>query len=46
MAPNWKRDVRRGVDGFYTVCEWVMLRTLIFGCFVYEVAKFTRWLLR
>jgi len=44
----WKnhRDLERRVDGFYAVCEKILLRTLIFGCFVFELGRFARWLLR
>jgi len=38
------RDLERRIDGFYAVCEKILLRTLIFVCFVYELARFARWL--
>lgn len=34
------RDLERRVDGFFTICERIMLRTLLFACFTYEVGKF------
>ena len=46
MAERSKRDLERRIDGFYSVCEKILLRTLIFGCFVYELGKFARWLLK
>ena len=41
-----KRDWERRIDGFYSVCEKILLRTLMFGCFVKEFGKFAKWLLR
>lgn len=38
-------DLARRIDGFYSVCEKILLRTLIFACFVYEVGRFAKWLL-
>jgi len=46
MADRGKLDLERRIDGFYSVCEKIPLRTLIFGCFVYELGKFAKWLLR
>jgi hypothetical protein len=46
MTARDKRDLERRMDEFYGLCEKILLRTLIFGCFVYEVARFARWLLR
>ena len=46
MAAKSNRDLERRIDGFYSVCEKILLRTLIFGCFVYEIGKFGRWLLK
>lgn len=46
MATKRKRDLVRRIDGFYGVCEKILLRTLIFGCFVLELSRFARWLWR
>ncbi len=46
MAGKSNRDFEHRVDGFYLICEKILLRTLIFGCFVYELGWFARWLLR
>ena len=46
MAGKVKRDWEGRVDGFYSVCEKILLRTLIFGCFVYELCRFARWLVK
>jgi hypothetical protein len=46
MAEKGKLDLERRIDGFYSICEKIMLRTVIFGCFVYEIGRFARWLLR
>jgi hypothetical protein len=46
MAGRRKRELEHSIDGFYSVCEKILLRTLIFGCFVYEIGRFARWLLR
>jgi hypothetical protein len=50
MAKNkkfsfWDEFLRR-IERFYAVSEIILLRTLIFGCFAYEVGKFVQWLLR
>jgi hypothetical protein len=39
-------DFERRVDGFFTRCEWVLLRVLVFGCFALEVGRFALWLVR
>ena len=46
MAADKKRIWERRIDGFYSVAEKVMLRTLVFACFVYELCKYARWLMR
>jgi hypothetical protein len=46
MGEKSKRDLERLIDGFYSACEKLLLRTLIFGCFVYEVGRFAGWMLR
>ena len=40
MTEDDNHDFERRVDRFYTKCEWVMLRTLVFVAFAYEVGKF------
>jgi hypothetical protein len=45
-AVKRSRDLERRIDGFYSVCEKILLRTLIFGCFVLELSRFAKWLLR
>ena len=44
MAAKSNCDLELRIDGFYAVCEKILLRTLIFGCFVYELARFVKWL--
>jgi hypothetical protein len=44
MTGHKKQNLERGVDNFCAVCERVMLRTLLFGCFTFEVCRFVRWL--
>jgi len=46
MAIKRSRDLERRIDGFYAVCEKILLRTLIFGCFVLELSRFAKWLWR
>jgi len=46
MAGKRNRDLERRIDGFYSLCEKVLLRTLIFSCFVYELGRFAKWLWR
>ena len=46
MAGGNNRDFERRVDAFFTKCEWVLLRTLVFACFAYEVCRFAWWLWR
>jgi len=38
--------IERRVNAFYALCERIVLRTLVFGCFVAEVARFVGWLFR
>ena len=46
LAVKRNRDLERRIDGFYALCEKILLRTLIFGSFVLELGRFARWLLR
>jgi hypothetical protein len=46
MAGRSKRDLEHRVDSFYAVCEKILLRTLVFACFVYELCRFAIWLWR
>jgi hypothetical protein len=46
MPGKGNRDLERRIDGFYAACEKILLRTLIFGCFVYEIGRFAIWMLR
>jgi hypothetical protein len=43
---NANENLERRIDGFYAVCEKVLLRTLTFACFVYELGRFAIWLWR
>lgn len=45
MTGEQKRDWEQQVDGFFTICEKIMLRVLLFGCFTWELSKFAWWLL-
>jgi len=44
MAVRGTRDLERRIDGFYSVCEKILLRTFIFACFVDELRRFAIWL--
>jgi hypothetical protein len=46
MTARYQRDLERRVDGFFELCEKLLLRTVIFACFVYELSRFVRWLWR
>ena len=46
MPGKSNRDLERRVDSFYSVCEKILLRTLIFGCFLLELGRFAKWLCR
>jgi hypothetical protein len=46
MAGKSSRDWERRIAAFYAVCEKILLRTLIFACFVYELGRFAKWLWR
>jgi hypothetical protein len=46
MARKSNHDFADRIDGLFALCEKVLLRTLIFGVFVYELGRFARWLLR
>jgi hypothetical protein len=39
-------QVERRIDQFYSACEKITLRTLVFGCFLAEIGRFVAWLLR
>jgi hypothetical protein len=43
MASKHKNDLEHRIDNFYALCEKILLRTLIFACFVYELARFVKW---
>ncbi len=45
-AGKGKHDLECRIDRFYSVCEKILLRSLIFACFVLELGRFARWLLR
>jgi hypothetical protein len=34
------------VDEFYAVCEKILLRTILFACFLAELGRFVVWLFR
>ena len=42
MVVKRNRDLERRIDGFYAACEKILVRTLIFGCFVLELGRFAR----
>ena len=46
MTGKDRYDFERRVDGFFTRCEWVLLRALVFVCFAFEVGRFAWWLVR
>jgi hypothetical protein len=46
MAGRINRGLEHRVHRFYAVCEKILLRTLIFACFVYELGRFAKWLWR
>jgi hypothetical protein len=46
MASRINRGLEHRLDRFYAVCEKTLLRTLIFGCFLFELGKFAKWLLK
>jgi hypothetical protein len=39
-------DFERRVDGFFVKAEWLLLRSVVFGVFAYELGKFVWWLSR
>jgi hypothetical protein len=39
-------QIEKRVDAFYAVCEKIMLRTILFGCFLAEGVRFVGWLFR
>jgi len=46
MGTKTTRDLERRTDVLYSLCEKILLRTLIFACFVYELGEFAKWLWR
>jgi len=47
-TPDAKTDfceeLERRINRFYGVCEKIVVRSIVFACFVYEVGKFVSWL--
>jgi len=46
MTSRDKRGLERRVDELYALAEKLLLRTAIFFCFVYELGRFAKWLVR
>jgi hypothetical protein len=47
MASRTKfEQIGKRVDQFYALCEKIALRTLLFVCFMVELARFVGWLFR
>ena len=40
------RELERQIDCVCSLCEKLLLRTLLTGCLVIEVSRFAKWLLR
>jgi len=44
---GWEsNNLERRIDRFYSICEKILLRTLIFACFVDEIRRFAMWMWR
>ena len=46
MAKIVMSGLERRIDQFFMLSEKIILRTLIFACFVLEIYRFVSWLLR
>jgi len=46
MAKIVMSSLERRIDQFFLLSEKIILRTLIFACFVLEIYRFVGWLLR
>jgi len=45
MSEKSKRDLRVRVDGFFSNCEWIIMRTAMFAFFMLGLYKFVQWTL-
>jgi hypothetical protein len=47
VAPKGKfGHLERRVDEFCSICEKILLRALLFGCFIYEAGRFAMRMLK
>ena len=36
--------ITKKLNGVFTICELILLRAMVFGCFVFEIVRFVHWL--
>ena len=46
MTEKQKREVERRIDDYFYLSEKILVRALIFACFMYEASKFVWAMLR
>ena len=44
MAKNVVFGLERQIDKILTISEKIMLRAVMFGCFILELCRFAKWL--
>jgi hypothetical protein len=46
MTGKQKREVERRIDDYFYLSERILLRALLFACFIYEASRFIGAMLR
>ena len=46
MTEKAKREFERRIDDYFHLCEKLLIRMLLFACFVYEMGKFIWFMIR
>jgi hypothetical protein len=46
MTEKQKREVERRIDDYFYLSEKILVRALLFACFVYETSRFIWAMLR
>ena len=46
MTAKQKREVERRIDDYFYLGEKILVRALLFGCYIYEATKFVWAMLR
>jgi hypothetical protein len=46
MTGNQKREVERRIDDYFYLSEKILVRALLFACFIHEAGRFVWGMLR